>query len=410
MPIKQQKNSPPAGARIASLLFCLAFAGGLQAEVEFEWDGFGSIGAGLLDDNSINKTNANPHNLFDEDLQFDVDSRLGVQGTLFANDAFSATVQIVAHSAEEEDAELEWAYLSYDPNKNLKIRAGRQRRPFFALTDVLPVGYVYPWIRPPLEVYRRDTQLFDELDAIDLLYTTRLGSWDITTEIYVGQSSGEVEINSGEDSDFKTRDDVGIILDFQMDWLSLQFGYHDSPDIDVESSKDLETLFDNLRLAGFSSVADAMENKGFEGELFSFAAGIDYQNWLFNTEVIHLPLDGGLVPEASAWYIMGGRRFGPWTAHLTYGELERKADHDFSQPIAELAAIVGSPGNAGLLALAGGVDQAIAALEAEQSSYTLGLRYDFAQPVSIKAEYQYIRDEKFDLTNNLFSFVVDFLF
>jgi len=153
-----------------------------------------------------------------------------------------------------------------------------------------------------------------------------------------------------------------------------------------------------------------METKGFEGELFSFAAGIDYQNWLFNTEFIHLPLDGGLVPETDAWYVMGGRRFGPWTAHLTYGEVERKAEHDFSRPIAELAAIVGAPGNAGLLALAGGVEQATAALEAEQFSYTLGLRYDFTQPISVKAEYQYITDEKRDLTNNLFSFVVDFLF
>ncbi len=63
-----------------------------------------------------------------------------------------------------------------------------------------------------------------------------------------------------------------------------------------------------------------------------------------------------------------------------------------------------------MLALAGGVDAAVEGLNIDQNSYTLGVRYDFEEPISIKAEYQYIEDNQFDLSNNLLSVVVDFLF
>ena len=85
-----------------------------RAEIEYEWAGFGSVGAGLLDDDSINQANRLPHNLYDEDLQFDVDTRIGFQGTAFFNERLSATLQVVANSAEDDEVELEWAYLTYD--------------------------------------------------------------------------------------------------------------------------------------------------------------------------------------------------------------------------------------------------------------------------------------------------------
>ena len=402
--------------KLATLVVCFALAVSsprdARAEVEFEWAGFGTIGAGVLDDDSINDTNGLPHNLYDEDLAFDVDSRLGFQGTAFFNDTFSATVQAVGKSVED-DVELEWAYVTYDINQQLKIRAGRQRRPLYALSDVLPVGYVYPWARPPVEVYARDIQLYDEIDAIDVLYQTRAGDWDVSTEVYYGGSSGEAEIAFDEDGDYETKGDYGFILGLEKDWLNLRFGYHRSPDIDVESSAGLVTLYDNLELAGFGSVAEEMETDDLEGEFFSIAAGVDYNDWLFNVELVHVPVDGGLVPEENSWYIMGGKRFGPWTVHLTYAERERDdQDLDFSDPIRQAAANPFLPpvAAAQLLALADGVDQAVEGLNIEQNSYTLGVRYDFNEPISIKAEYQYIEDEQFDLTNNLVSVVVDFLF
>ncbi len=398
----------------AALVLLLAFTlpVPVHADTRFEWAGFGTIGAAVLDDDSINEVNGLPHNLLDEDVQFDVDSRLGFQGTTFFNENFSATLQVVADSAEEDEVQLEWAYLSYDVSESLKLRIGRQRRPLYELSDVLPVGYVYPWVRPPLEVYARDVQVYDEIDAIDVLYRFTVNEWDVSTELYYGGSSGEALVAKDEQGDYELRDDYGVILRMERDWLSLRLGYHRSPDFDVDPSEGLQSLFQGLEAAGFSDIVDDMRKEGLEGEFISISAGIDYEDWLMNAEVIHVPVKGGAVPVEDSWYIMGGRRFGPWTLHLTYAERERTAEDEYFQPIRDAAANPFLPPAqaAQLNALADGVQAVTDGFEIDQNSYTLGLRYDFDEPVSIKAEYQYIEDNQFDLTNNAVSVVVDFLF
>jgi len=394
------------------LCFTLAVLGprSAQAEVEFDWAGFGTIGAGVLDDDSINEANGLPHNLYDEDVQFDVDSRLGFQGTSYFNDSLSATLQVIVDSAEEDEVRLEWAYITYDVNQQLKFRIGRQRRPLYALTDVLPVGYVYPWARPPVEVYSRDMQVYDEIDAIDVLYRFPAGDWILTTELYYGGASGEAQVARDEQGDYKSRDDRGVILLMEKDWLSLRLSYHRSYDLTIDPSEELEGLYEVLEMAGYGSIAEDMRKEGLEGEFYTVSAGIDHQDWLFNAEIVHLSVEGGAVPEEDSWYLMGGRRIGPWTLHLTYAERDRDNDLNFSQPIRDDAALIPPPFNAGLLALADGVDAVGEGMKFKQHSYTLGVRYDFKKPISIKAEYQYIEDDQFDLTNNLVSVVVDFLF
>ncbi len=383
-----------------------------RSEIQYEWAGFGTIGMGVLDDNSINETNGLPHNLYDDDVQFDVDSRLGLQGSAYFNDSLSATFQVITDSSAVDDIQLEWAYFSYDVNQNLKVRMGRQRRPLYALTDVLPVGYVYPWARPPVEVYSRDLQVYDEIDAINILYQFPVNDWDFTTEFYYGGSSGEAQVARDEQGGYESRDDRGIVLQMEKDWLSLRLSYHVSPDFDVDPSENLKMLYQGLELAGFSSIADDMRKQGLDGEFYTISAGIDYQDWLFNAEIIQLSVENGAVPEEESWYIMGGRRIGPWTLHLTYAKRDRDSDLEFSQPIRDLAANPFLPPAqaAQLLQLAGGVDAVVDGQIFDQNSYTLGVRYDFDEPISIKAEYQYIEDNQFDLSNNLISLVVDFLF
>mgnify|MGYP002640028510 CR=1 FL=1 len=382
----------------------------LQAEIKFEWDGFGSFGIGVLDDNSINESNSFPHNSFDEDLKARIDTRLGIQGNVTFENDISLTLQVVTYGHEDMDTDMEWAYLAYDLNQNIKLRIGRLRRPLYASSDFLPVGYVYVWARPPLEVYPNDLAVFDSLDAIDLLFRNTLGMWDLTTEVYYGGSSDRVVLALGEEGDFRTRRDIGVILEMQKDWLKMRLGYHHSAEMDVDTSSALAQLYASLESAGFGNLVNEMETQDMYGDFYNLATTIDYDNWLLSMELVRINTGGGLTSDEESGYVMGGRRIGPWTLHFTYAERQRKIDRNFAQPVFDLAAIVGPPANAGLLALANGVVVAEKSNILEFHSYTLGLRYDFAQPISIKTEYQHIIDKKNDLTNNLVSVVVDFLF
>jgi hypothetical protein len=406
---------------LLALIAVLTITPGLvHAELKFEWDGFGTIGAGVLDDDSINRTSAFPHSVFEEGVQYDVDTRLGLQGTVAFDESLSATVQVVTIGSEDYDLDLEWAYFGYDINDDTLLRIGRMRRPLYAYSDYVHVGYSYPWARPPLEVYSRDLRFYDGLDAIDLLHQKSVGDWILNTEVYYGNSSGRAELVFGEKVDFRTRDDFGLVLEMEKDWLTLRFGYHRSPRSSIDLVDQFQLLENGLETAGFSDLADQINTDDLDVEFYNFAIGIDRRDWLFSAEYINLPVKGSaLAWEETSWYLTGGRRFGPFTLHLTYAERDRANDSSITGPIqtqidqlTPLAssdpAIAAAVGN--LTALAAGADAAIEKTRIEHHSYTVGLRYDFQSPASLKIEYQRISDDRNHLTNNLFSVVVDFLF
>lgn len=69
------------------------------------------------------------------------------------------------------------------------------------------------------------------------MYQHAVGDSDLATGFYCGRSSGESEIAGDEEGDYDMSSDFGIFFEMEKDWLSLRFGYHRSPDVDVDSNK-----------------------------------------------------------------------------------------------------------------------------------------------------------------------------
>jgi len=85
------------------------------------------------------------------------ESKLGLQATAKFTPMWSATGQVVARLLEGHPAaEVEWAYVTFQPNANWSIQAGRKRVPLFFYSDFQDVGYAYPWVRVPQDVYGWD--------------------------------------------------------------------------------------------------------------------------------------------------------------------------------------------------------------------------------------------------------------
>ncbi|MFT5659093.1 MAG: hypothetical protein ACI9KN_002375 [Gammaproteobacteria bacterium] len=390
----------------------------LRAETTLELDGFASVGGGKLDDDSINQQNRLTHNEFSEDTEFDRDSRVAIQLSAWFDNDVSLSAQAISDGAEDYDPALEWAYVGYDVNQNIKFRLGRMRRPLYSYSDYLQVGYAYPWIRPPVEVYSRDLQFFDGIDAIDVLYQAPLSDWNFSTQAYYGQSSGDAEVAKNTEVEFRSRDDFGLVFNFDRDWLNLRLGYHKSPSADIGQPGQLSQLVGGVSTAGFESTAEALRTRDIDVDFYTLGVNVDTNDWIGSFEYINVQIDTGLGNEERSWYLMAGRRIGPYTLHLTYADRDRDNQRPLSAPIYaainQLAPGAGDPrvdaAIASLSALASGVDQAVAATNIQQHSYTLGLRYNFQSPASIKVEYQRIFDDRQKLTNNLVSFVIDFLF
>ncbi|MEM7294150.1 MAG: hypothetical protein AAF420_12255, partial [Pseudomonadota bacterium] len=329
------------------------------------------------------------------------------------DDHWSTTGQVVSVGADDYDVEVEWAYLSYHVNDSLTWRAGRMRRPLYAFSDYLYVGYAYPWIRPPLEVYSPELRSYDGVDAIDLYYQTTFGDWDLGLQAYYGNSSGRAEVDGGEVIEYKTRDDIGLVFELDDSTLNFRLGYHRLPATDVATTSATQVLLDSLEFAGFSTVADELRTDDIESNFYSIAVGMDQGEWFMQFEYTALENANSIAADETSWYLMGGWRLDSSTVHFTYSEREREQNQTFSDPIYSQATMIApfDPGAAAALnALGAGVDFAATRTELEQYSYTLGIRCDLDYPAALKVEWQRIFDEQYNLRTDVLSVGVDVLF
>jgi len=257
-----------AGFVIISLLI----SKNLYAEIDWHLNGFGTISGGYLEDDEINEINASPYNEFERGAQYDIDSKFALQGGIDFDEVWGVTAQAVALGPDDYDPDIEWAYFNWQLNQQLILRAGRLRRPNYLFSDTLRVGYTYPWIRPPVEVYSRDLQFFSEVDAVNLLYNWSAGSWNYELEGYFGESDGRAEIVADENLAFTTKDDIGLILTMERDWLTFRFAYQLLPHTSIEDTSLVKPLYSAMESAGFSDIVDDLQTDDIVAEFFNLAS------------------------------------------------------------------------------------------------------------------------------------------
>ncbi|MBV1877632.1 MAG: hypothetical protein KUG79_08320 [Pseudomonadales bacterium] len=376
------------------------------AEIEFA--GFMSVGGGqLIDDDEIDEYVG-----FDGKWKSDPDTVFALQISAPISDRLSATGQLVAKGTNDYNVEAEWAYLSYAVNDQWDIRAGRFRIPFFKYSDFIDVGYAYPYIRPPSEVYRI---LFTNLTGVDTLYNTSFGDWQASFQFYYGRLAASVEA-PGETIEFDLANLMGINMSFSYDWLTLSLSHSYGPETTIPTPlaftapppgapAGTPALFDAL--AGFPTVVEALD---FNNEMTSFTSvsiNIDYNDWLLDAEYTELNhRDQAFLSSDEAWFFMVGRRWGDFTFHITY---------DIKEPNLRLGFLDVIPDGVndqldGLKALIAGqiVDQE------ENNTLTFGVRYELAAGAALKVEYAEIELQPFqagpELKGSLLSFAVDIVF
>ena len=106
-------------------------------------------GAGFIRDMS------QPKGADNRGLDWQLDTRLGVQANLKVSDDFEAAAQIVSRYRNDNNFQPEptWAYLKYSLNDTADIRVGRVGFDAFLSADSRDVGYSFLWVRPPVDYY-----------------------------------------------------------------------------------------------------------------------------------------------------------------------------------------------------------------------------------------------------------------
>ncbi|MCK0153809.1 hypothetical protein MWU49_08850 [Alcanivorax sp. S6407] len=281
----------------------------------------------------------------DKEVDYRSLSSAGLQITANVTDKLSGTVQLLAEGAEDYDVDAEWAYLAYDLTPALTVRGGRLVIPLYMHSQYYTVGYAYPWVSLPPEVY--NLAPVRTMDGVDVSYRFDTGNISHLLNAY----HGAVQANLGG-LEFSMRDIVGINLGSNWGNLSTWLSY-----AGAEANLDLSSQF------GGPTPYDV------EGEYAYFnGIGFQYDNGslLFMAERAEVTFTNSWGASNEAYYTTLGYRIAAVTPYVTWATVE-DSGYDEVRDDPAAAFLYNTQAT-------------------HQKSWTFGVRTDVADSLALKVE------------------------
>jgi hypothetical protein len=330
-------------ARVLGLAICLASTSAFALEQgEPLINGFGTVGVTHLGGEDDGRGYGISGQTTDS-WRGDQLSKFGAQLSYGITDTVGLTLQTTAKAyADEWKANLEWAYLSWQSTDNLMLRFGRLRTPVYMYSESIDVGFSYPWLRLPDEVYSQ-IQL-SNYEGADLVYNLPLSFATASFQLAGGVAKNRDYYLYDEEFDIDYSKVVGANVSLATnDFGTFRLGYVEA-DIETEIAGSFTDIFGN------PSSATLLALDKDKGKFTSIGYQYDNGTWLTANEWTSRVIENDGADSTDSFYLMGGRRFGDFLAHVTYAQL----DED----------------------------------DGRQSSWTLGLNYNILPTVVLKGEYK----------------------
>lgn len=311
-------------------------------------------------------------------------SLLALQPTYTVSDQFSLTGQFVGYSNSSRKSGTEWLYLSYQPNRRWQFRAGKMHMPLFSYSASVDVGYSYPWITPPIQVY--NNYLPSTFNGASASYSHIGNELTVYLEGYLGYFDGDLFLaGSRVDVGAEVNDLAGIVIDVRRGNLSLRASYQiGQSDIKVPQ---VDPLRKALQQAQFNNSAESLRFEG-ENNFYGTALRYDTLNSFYKAEWVKVETQFDLAPSLTGYYFTAGHIVSDWTFHLTY------AASSYSKVKAqqELRPLATNPAHP-LFQPAQGYFQLFESVpNGSLDTYTLGSRWDINSNTALKAEVTFLNE------------------
>lgn len=297
-----------------------------------------------------------------EDINTMFDSVVGIQLDYQVNDSTNLVTQLVAKGQNRDSfkVQADWAYIRYAFSENWVGRAGRLGFPGFMYSDSMLVGHSYPWVRPPAEVYANTP--VPSVQGADITYRYNLKDWMLGAQLFAGTgdtSDGRLTVNNAG----------GLYLSLNNDNLTIRAG---SARGNVINNRSLAPVpnFDDTKSSTFTSV----------GALY------DDNTWLFAGEYVGQRISGWPT-DTDAGYVTIGHYFGKFLPYVGWATIDTLGNAD------KTLTAIDSQGNP--VDIVPGIPLQLNMRPSgisEQTSYTLGLRFDPKPGLSLKAQVEHITD------------------
>lgn len=282
---------------------------------------------------------------------------IGFQASTEVSDKLNFTLVLQAMGGSDE-IDAEWAYASYSATDDLTLHLGRFKGPFFMVSEYSTVGYAYPWVTPPQEVYSINP--IESVTGLNLVYQTDVGNWDWLFQVYTGSGKNEATVLPNVwDSNTSMMTNMGISKGGKIDFsINSMIGFNTT----------LGTQGISFR-AGYFSLKTSVDDFGIKdesGSMGGIGLIIDWRNILVYSEYVVRDAQNSTnmrmaFPDQKAGYITFGYRFGDFMPYFTVANMDKgKNDNKYAL---------------------------------KQSSFTLGFRYEAGPTAAIKFEATQVKPD-----------------
>lgn len=305
-----------------------------------------------------------------------VDSRLGAQLDLKLNRRWSAVLQVVSEQGLDNSyrPRIEWANVKYQVTPELALRFGRIALPMFLTADYRKVGYIYPWVRPPVESY--GALPLTSSDGVDATLRWSLGPVRNASQIFYGRDdralSGPLHASA--------RRIVG--LSNTTDWGALSVRANM---IGAEVTTDIGAgLFDGFEAFGApgGAIARRYDIDHKHASVASIGMNYDPGRWFVMGEASRSKTRS-LLGATRSVYASAGLRVGRFTPYLSVAQV--RATSPTRDPGLPTAGLAPAPA-AQARQLNGGLNLLLATIP-QQTSQAAGVRWDLATNIDLKLQY-----------------------
>ena len=338
-----------------------------QTDAPLQFSGFSRLIAGYLDESDATYLG------YDDSLSLDRQSLIGLHVDYQFLDNLSVTGQFVGKTGTKRGSEIDWLYLTYEPTRATQIKLGKQRTPFFNYSDSIDVGFAYPWITLPQQVY--SSVLFPTFDGVLGNYQWSGKEIGFELEGYWGSYDDGI-FTSGRKVSAEVSDLRGLIAKANYDNWAFRASMHFA-DANIGLTE-LNEFSSVLNQFGFTQSAESLNPNG-SVDFYQISASYENLDYFFRAEATQNLAQRSPIPDIRGYFLAAGYNYYPFVSYISFGENRS----EYGSTANEIPIGI----NPQLDALAFGYQSIFSSLPGFSSkSFTVGTRWDFKSNLALKAE------------------------
>ena len=395
-------NSPRIiGGSVLLLLAHLSVAGQAQArthdhpqqsEFNLSISGFGTLGVVRSSSDELYFHRELSMNASDSEYSFKPDSLFGLQVNVDFTESLDGITQVVLKDRASDTAldSLELLFLRYRPNRDWSLRLGRTSTDLYMLSEYRNVSYAYLWSRPIPEFYAI-TSSIAKVDGVDISYTHALGGGSWETKLAYGITHSVLAVQASR-FEVDLKNVLALTSVYTLDnWIfRLASAWVEVDELEFQTNELVEglNLVPDILWPEAGVLAQSIDGPGKKLQYYALGLQYDHMNWVIQSELGYINSDWGIIQSFYNGYLSVGYRVDEMTFYGVLAHIDNSEEPNrFVSP--QLPAHSPLELSGGINALYQGSVEALSASQIEQTTVSVGVRWDLYPNTCVKFQWDH---------------------